>query len=252
MQRTHLGPRADALAHSITDSLLEHPSVPTAIMAGHEVVAKDGTYSDVFGEFPEVSRNIGKAIIERTRDRLADIKLFALINDWSELRALPEEERNAVRLTYWRNPAMELDEVKDETWMVPHLLPGRGAKRSIKPLGRFSEYALQQSFRSTYGDRRIGQLSEECNLCSSEIVMMTSMLYRRGIRRVVSFVPNVCTRAVSVGSALLEKGEFRNDELRFDEPFEMTNVYLNAVNTWSEEEVLAEQMPPIRHVLKAV
>lgn len=248
MQHTHLGPRADALVQSITDGLLEDSSIPTAIMAGHEVVSKNGTYSDVFGAFPETSRAIGKAVIERTRERLSSIKLFALINDWYELRDLPEDQRGIVRARHWDDPGSAFPEESDPAWRE-FLLEGRGLKKSARPMGRFSEYVLQQSFRSQYGHRAIGRLSQECNLCSSEIVMMASKLYRRGIRRILSFIPNVCTRAVDHGSLMLERGEFQRDGLRFDESMELTNVYLNAAQPWDENEVLAENAR-MTHILR--
>ncbi len=250
METPRLDDGANALVDRIAESLLRQPALPTAIMAGHNVVAPDGTYSDVFGDFPDVSRNIGKAIIERTRDSLSSIKLFALINDWYALRNESPERQHTVRKQYWRDPAMAFDVESDPLWQ-PYLLEGRGVRKSDRPQGRFSEYALQQAFRSVYGERSIGRLSKECNQCSSEIVMMTSMLYRRGVRRLVSFIPNVCMRAVDIGSDLLARGEFQADTHRFEEPFEMTNVYLNAYDKmWSPEDVCANTTSPVTHIIQ--
>ncbi len=242
-------PKAEQLVESLVDTLSRTPSIPTAIMAGHEVVSRKGEYSDVFGVFPETTRAIGKAIVERTRDRMASIKLFALINDWYELRHLPEEDRNVVRTRHWDDPKMAFAEESDPAWQA-YLLRGRGVKKSQRPMGRFSEYVLQQSFRSKCGERGIGRLSQECNLCSSEIVMMATKLYGQGIRRIVSFIPNVCTRAVDQGSLVLAGGVLKDQGIRFDEgPMNLTNVYLNVVYAWDEDDVLRGASGPITYTL---
>jgi hypothetical protein len=239
------GMNADRLADEITQELARTSDVPTALMAGHRILASSDRYSDAIGVFPDTTWKIGKKIVGNVRSSMSDIRLFSMINDWSHIRGRAESV-DVIRARYWNDPAMEIAEVGDPTF-APHLLDGHG--HGSKPVkGRMSEQWLQNEYSRMRGrsdDLKMLLQDEEeqagCSLggCASEYVALIPHLYRRNIRRLISFVPNVCEVPVEAGSHAIASIGASGLLGDMKEPFTIRNIYLNAHSPANEGELFS-------------
>jgi hypothetical protein len=229
-----------ALIQEISMELLERPDVPTAILAGHQILSKSGEYSEFLGKFPEATWEMGMGIVKAVKEKMERIQIFTVINDWAELRGLdnPEEAREI----YWDDARFELSETNDPL-LAPHILPAIGYEGRITK-GRFSEKALQNRFTKLFPRQPAACESPSCeysfNKCSSEVVMLTRELYRSGIRRLIAFMPNICINPISYASHAIADGEFRRDDEIFAEEFQMKNLFLQSFRPQSMQEVLSK------------
>lgn len=231
----------EALTEEVSSALMNTPDVPTAILAGHQILAKNGEYSKVMGILPEATWTMGIRILEAVRGKMKRVHIFTVINDWAELRGVPNPEE--LREIYWENPQYELKESENPIY-APHILPALGYEGEITK-GRFSEKALQNRF-----SRLFPKTSEACdrpsceysfNKCSSEVVMLVRELYKQGIRRLMAFMPNMCTGPISYASHALAQGDYRLSDGVLDEGFLIENVYLNSFKPKTAEDVLLKQ-----------
>ncbi len=246
-----------SLRSSLYENLSNKPEVPTAILAGHNLLTPQGTLSDITGIFPEFTWDLAWDIAKELRDALVHLRIFTTINDWKLLKqtSANDNTENHIRSNFWKSyklPESE-DPEKKKLLLPTKVLEGKEAE------GVFSEIYLQKLFsrrRAKEKDFKVTMdylFSSEENICdstchrdkcSSEIIILIPYLFNAGIRKIINFIPGECINPVFRANEIVKKGVKVILPESFTE-MEVHNVFLNSVEPFEEEDLF--QVKPINY-----